>query len=246
MSSLGDASKVVSQPCASSAATDTWVVVPVYNEAAIIASVVEQLVRCLPQVVCIDDGSTDQSGAIAAAEGAVVLRHEVNLGQGASLQTGIDFALSSPGTRYIVTFDADGQHQADDALAMLKVARTTDVDVVLGSRFVASRPSMPLSRRVTLRCAVAFTRATTGLGLSDTHNGLRVFTRQAASDINIRLHRMAHASEILSIVAQRGLRFIEHPISVRYTEYSTAKGQSNLNAVNIVFDLLTQRLRTSG
>jgi glycosyltransferase involved in cell wall biosynthesis len=222
------------------------VVVPMYNEAEIIATVVSDLRAEFPRVVCVDDGSRDASAKIAALAGATVVRHPLNLGQGAALQTGIEYALDA-GAAYIVTFDADGQHRVADAKAMLDLARSHDVDVVLGSRFLqrTTRGSVPVARRLLLHAALLFTRVTTGLPLTDTHNGLRVLTRSAARRITITLNGMAHASEILGIVARERMRYAEAPIEVAYTEYSMAKGQSGLNAVNILVDLFLARARNA-
>jgi hypothetical protein len=90
---------------------------------------------------------------------------------------------------------------------------------------------------------VAFTRLTSGLRLSDAHNGLRVLTRDAAEVMDLQQAGMAHASELIGLVARHRLRYCEVPMTVAYTEYSRAKGQSSLNAVNIVVDLLLARAR---
>jgi glycosyltransferase involved in cell wall biosynthesis len=224
---------------------ETWVVIPLYNEAAVVGDVVRDLRTALAAhpagaagVVCVDDGSSDDSAAVAAEAGALVLRHAVNLGQGAALQTGLTYALRDPDARYFLTYDADGQHQPSDALAMLDVLREGQVDVVFGSRFLAetTRPGLP--RRLLLRAAVAYTNVSTHVRLSDAHNGLRALNRTAAEVIDIRQDRMAHASEIVSQVGQARLRWAERPVHVLYTDYSRAKGQPGLNAVNIVVDLL--------
>lgn len=225
---------------------DVVVVVPMYNEAQVIATVIADLRTEFSRIVCVDDGSSDNSAMTARLAGATVVRHPLNLGQGAALQTGIQYALRTSAD-YIVTFDADGQHRVVDALGMLDLARSQSVDVVLGSRFLERKfnPSMPLLRRQVLRAAVLFTRLTTGLPLTDTHSGLRVLSRVAARRITITLNGMAHASEILNIVAREGLSFVEAPISVTYTEYSLTKGQSSLNAINILFDLFLARARSA-
>ena len=118
---------------------DTWLVVPLYNEAAVIGDVVRRTRETFPKIVCVDDGSTDESASRAEAAGAVVVRHPVNLGQGAALQTGLTYAFSDPAMRYAVTFDADGQHQVDDVRVMLERIRRGDVRVVFGSRFLDDR-----------------------------------------------------------------------------------------------------------
>jgi glycosyltransferase involved in cell wall biosynthesis len=224
---------------------DVCVVVPMHNEAPVIGGVLASLLRCFPQVVCVDDGSTDASADIARSAGATVLRHATNLGQGAALQTGISFALQHPGTAFVVTFDADGQHDPLDAARMVELARGDGVDVVLGSRFLETSAPVPTLRRLLLRGGVAFTRLTTGLQVTDTHNGLRVLSRRAARHLDIRLCGMAHASELLHQVASMQLRYREAPVSISYTDYSRAKGQSSLNAVNIVCDLFVDRLYAS-
>jgi glycosyltransferase involved in cell wall biosynthesis len=218
------------------------VVVPVYNEAAVITEVVVALRHAFDHVVCVDDGSVDRSVQLAAAAGATVLAHPVNLGQGAALQTGLDYALGTD-AHYVITFDSDGQHHVDDALRLLEAARTSDVDIVLGSRFLGSDHHVPSLRLLVLRAAVRFTRLTSGLRLSDAHNGLRVLTRDAAAMVDLHQAGMAHASELIGLVARHRLRYCEVPMTVAYTEYSRAKGQSSLNAVNIVVDLLLARAR---
>lgn len=222
---------------------DVAVVIPMYNEGSVVGEVVAAVRRWFPTVVCVDDGSGDESAEAAAAAGAHVVRHAINLGQGGALMTGIEMALRLPVT-HIVTFDADGQHRPQDAARMVQTAREQGLDVVLGSRFLEEGPDIPASRRAVLRAAVAFTRMTTGLAVTDTHNGLRVLSRDAARQIRITHSGMAHASEILHEIARLRLTFTEVPVAIDYTDYSRAKGQSNLNAVNVLHDLFAARVRT--
>lgn len=194
-------------------------------------------------VVVVDDGSTDD---LARAAGARVVRHPGNLGQGAALQTGFAFALTDPAMRYVVTFDSDGQHRVEDALSLLVTARETGVDVVLGSRFLEPGTTVPRARRAVLRAGIAFTRATTRLAVTDTHNGLRVLNRRAVAAIDLTLPDMAHASQLLGLVASRGLTWVEAPVVIDYADQTRRPGQSNVNALNIVFDLALERLRSAG
>jgi glycosyltransferase involved in cell wall biosynthesis len=220
-----------------------WVVVPMFNESSSISTVVSDLREHFEHILCIDDGSSDDSAELARQSGAVVVRHPVNLGQGAALQTGFDYLVRHTSATHAVTFDADGQHLADDAQRMFEVARRNDLDVVLASRFQGRTHAMPLARRAVLRGAIWLSRRTSGLPLTDTHNGLRVLSRKAMSTIKLRQTRMAYASELESAIMQHGLSWAEEPATVVYTEYSRRKGQRNINAVNIVFDLALQRLR---
>jgi glycosyltransferase involved in cell wall biosynthesis len=223
---------------------DTWVVIPLFNEGEVIGDVVRGVREVFPYVVCVDDGSTDHSARNAAEAGAVVVRHAVNLGQGAALQTGITYALRDPEMRHLVTFDADGQHQVADAAAMVEVLRASEqpghdaVDVVFGSRFLEESTKPGWGKRIFLQLAVVYTNLSTKVRLSDAHNGLRAMNRRAAQVLDIRQDRMAHASEIVAQVGDAQLRWVEHPVHILYTDYSRAKGQSMFNAVNIVVDLL--------
>lgn len=220
-----------------------WLVVPLYNEATVVGDVVRNARLTFPNVVCVDDGSRDGSAAVARGAGARVVRHPVNLGQGAALQTGIEFALTDPRCEYVVTFDSDGQHQVEDVLEMLRIARADDLDVVFGSRFLDERTEPSAIKALVLKLAVLYTNATTRTRLTDAHNGLRVMHRRVAERLDITQNRMAHASELVAQIGEmridgRPLRYAESPVHILYTDYSKAKGQSLWNAVNILVELM--------
>ena len=218
-----------------------WVVCAAYNEAAMIGRVVSELRRAGYLTVVVDDGSADATGQIAAAAGAHLVTHPLNLGQGAALQTGIDYALSR-GAEVLVTFDADGQHRVADIRRLVEALARERADFALGSRFLGEAQDLPPLRRLILRAATVFTRLTTGLRLTDSHNGLRALTRQGAAAIRLRQNRMAHASEILAEIARSRLPYVEVPVSIEYTAYSLAKGQRLSDSVLILLDLLAQGL----
>lgn len=219
----------------------TWVIIPMFNEGAVIHRVAREVLMAFPNLVVVDDGSTDDALEQSARAGATVLRHPINLGQGAALQTGIKYALQR-GADCIVTFDADGQHLVKDAVAMLDMLQKENFDVVLGSRFIGTTIGMSFGRRLLLKAAIIYTKITTGLNLTDAHNGLRVFSRTAAMNINIRQNRMAHASEILEQISAKKMRYVEYGNTIRYTDYSKLKGQKPSNAINIIVDLMVGRL----
>lgn len=235
---VGMSEAAIPQPARAEPGTHDWVVIPLYNEAAVIPQVIAGLSAHFSHVVCVDDGSTDGSAAIAEEAGARVLRHPVNLGQGAALQTGIEYARDQPGARFVITFDADGQHRVIDALAMLEFAVDNDVAIVFGSRFLDERTKIGWAKRAVLKTAAWVTTRTTGLRLTDAHNGLRVIRTDAARHINMQQDRMAHATEIVLQLGRTGLPWREYPVEVLYTDYSKAKGQSLLNSVNILIDLI--------
>jgi glycosyltransferase involved in cell wall biosynthesis len=222
-----------------------WIVIPALNEARTIGDVVAPLRARGWQVVVIDDGSSDATGAAARAAGAHVLRHVINLGQGAGLRTGFAFVQRQPVARVVVTYDADGQHQPDSVSVLLDALERSGGDVALGSRFLGADDSthVPPARRALLRLATIFTRFTTGLALTDAHNGLRAFTVSAAARLRLTHNRMAHASEILNEISRLGLRYVEAPVTIKYTDYSMAKGQRPLDTLAILWDIFTAGLR---
>ncbi|WP_343600869.1 glycosyltransferase family 2 protein [Mycobacterium sp.] len=216
--------------------TGVWIVVPAFNEAGVIGDVVAGLRATFDNVVCVDDGSRDDTGAIALRAGAHLVRHPVNLGQGAAIQTGVEYARSQPGARYFATFDGDGQHRVKDVAAMVDRLCAGDVDVVIGTRFGPGVSRPPLAKRIVLRTAAWLSPRGRRLGLTDTNNGLRVFNKTVADGLDITMNGMSHATEFVMLIAENHWRVAEEPVEVLYTDYSKSKGQPLLNGVNIIFD----------
>ena len=220
-----------------------FVVVPAYNEASVLRATVRPLIEAGYSVVVVDDGSTDGTWETIQQLPVYGLRHPINLGQGAALQTGMTFSLRQ-GADYVIHFDADGQHRPIDIHVVLQPLLDGQADVSLGSRFLCrnSAAAVPFRRRMFLRGATYVNFLLTGVLLSDAHNGLRALTREAAELIQFREHGYAHASEILNQIRSLRLAYAERPTTVLYSEYSVAKGQSLWNGFNIVFELLLTKL----
>lgn len=218
-----------------------YIVIPAYNEQAVIRGVVRSLTDLPYHIIVVDDGSVVSPEPLLHGLPIYLLRHGINLGQGAALQTGIGFALEQ-GAELIVTFDADGQHEPADIQALLNKQRETGADIVLGSRFMGSTHHINPRRKILLQLARYVNYAWTGLLLSDAHNGLRVLTAYAARSITLHENGMAHATELLLQARQAGLRVAEAPVRIHYTEYSKAKGQSGWNGFRILFDLFLNKL----
>jgi glycosyltransferase involved in cell wall biosynthesis len=216
-------------------------VVAACNEAKAIRSVTDRLLAKYPNVVVVDDGSTDDTPACLQGSKVFLLRHMVNRGQGAALQTGIQFSLRK-GAEIIVTFDADGQHDARDIEPLVQPILAGECDVTLGSRFLGRAHNMPFMRRVVLKLGVLFTRVVSRVRISDIHNGLRAFSRQAAGSLHITMDRMAHASEILDQIKKAGWRYKEVPVNIYYSPYSLTKGQSPWNALRIASQILIKKI----
>ncbi len=215
----------------------TVVIIPAYNEQQTISDVVRRARQYAEEVIVIDDGSSDDTAFKASSAGAKVFRHVINRGQGAALRTGIRAALESSAD-VIITFDADLQQDVSEIPALVAPIVAGLAEVSLGSRFIGSAISMPAGRKFFLRLAIIFTKLTTGLKVTDTHNGFRAFSRRAASSIKITQDRFAHASEVLSEIARLNLSYREVPVTVRYSAYSLGKGQRIGGALKIIFDLI--------
>ncbi len=217
---------------------DVFVIIPVFNEERMIGSVVDSLKKKFANIVCVDDGSSDKSLAIIKSKNVYTLKHLINLGQGASLQTGIDFGILK-GARYFLTFDSDGQHNLKDSLQMIKLIKKTNFDVILGSRFLNNQhqKEIPFLRKLILKIAIKLSNFFSNVNLTDTHNGLRVFNLKFAKKLEIKLNRMSHPSDFLKNISKNKFKFKEYSSKIIYSDYSISKGQKNINSFNILFDM---------
>lgn len=219
----------------------TFVIVPAYNEEKVVRDTVQRLLTLGVNVVVVDDCSEDRTLRMVEDLPIYVLHHAINLGQGAALQTGISFAISR-GAQYIVTFDADGQHDERDIPLLIDTLVQEQLDIVLGSRFLGIAENLCKLRKLALKVAIWITKFTSGIHFTDVHNGLRAFRSEVAGALLITQSRMAHASEILNKISKSRMRFKEVPCTVRYTNYSKGKQQSIFGAVDIIYELLLRRL----
>ncbi len=221
-----------------------FVIIPCYNEEAdVVRHTVMPLLAGGYSVVLVDDGSRYDMFPLLSDLPLVYLRHTVNLGQGAALQTGMEFAKRQ-GANYVVHFDADGQHAAEELELLLEPLRLKVADVVLGSRFLRKEDErqIPRLRRWVLLGARTVNGLFTGMWLTDAHNGLRALNRPALEAIYLMENRQAHATEVLYQVRRSRLRTVEVPSSIIYTPYSKAKGQSSMNAFSVLIDLILNKL----
>lgn len=218
-----------------------FILVPVFNEGAVLRTVVDELVSQDYSVVVIDDGSSVLVKNTLQNVPVYLLRHTINLGQGAALQTGLDFALAQDAS-IVVTFDADGQHCVEDIKRMVDTLQEKKVDVVLGSRFIHANSNVPAKRKFLLQVARFVNFFFTGMLLTDAHNGLRAFTKKAAEKIKLQENRMAHATEVISVIKKNKFRIAEVPVTIHYTDYSKQKGQKLPDAFRVLFELFLNKL----
>jgi len=213
------------------------VIIPAYNEAERVGETVRS-VLCLGEenleVVVVDDGSIDGTADVAGFAGAVVVQHALNRGQGAALQTGAEWALAR-NADCIVHFDADGQFDARDIIRAVELLQKSGKDIILGSRTLIENDDIPKTKQYLIHpIARVINWAFTGMWLTDVHNGFRVFSREATKKITIQQDRMAHGTEIISLIRHRKLKLKEMPVKVKYNEY----GQGLRGGFKILGDLM--------
>lgn len=218
-------------------------VVPAYNEGKRVVAAIADAKQFVDHVVVVDDCSSDDTGAAAKSAGAIVLRHIINRGQGAALQTGTDYAIKTLIADVVVHFDADGQMRGDEIPMMVAPIASGEADIVLGSRFLGKQAlNMPMMRKVMIRLGTLFTILLSGIRVTDTHNGFRALSRKAATEMRITLDRMAHASEILDLVKTKRLRYVERPVTISYSAETLQKGQSTVKAMLTAKDIIKKKI----
>ncbi len=219
-----------------------WIVIPAYNEASVIESVVTNLQsHGYTHILIVDDGSTDDTSHKAQQVGAEVLTQVINRGQGAALKTGISYLADTVKPDIIITFDADGQHQPQDIPALIRPLLKDQADIVLGSRFLKPAKHLPPIRKVILKLGILFTNTISHIQLTDTHNGLRALNQKAYSSIHISHRGMEHASDIINEISVKKLRYAEAPVHITYTEYSLRKGQRSSHFIKLGLKILIHK-----
>jgi glycosyltransferase involved in cell wall biosynthesis len=221
---------------------NVFIIVPAYNESKeILSEVLDKLLLIPFRIILIDDGSL-QPVVNPQPERIILVRHPVNLGQGASLQTGFIIARDK-NADYVITYDADGQHQPSDIYTLLNPLLNNEADITLGSRFLEkSQHNAGLVRRVMLSTARVINNLFTGVSLTDAHNGLRGLNKKALECIQLTENRMAHATELIYKIKKHQLRYLEVPTHIVYSEYSKRKGQRFTDGIKVLFDLVLHKL----
>ncbi|PZR25630.1 MAG: glycosyltransferase family 2 protein [Citrobacter freundii] len=219
-------------------ASSIFVVVPCFNEARVIRDTVNVLLQRNYIVVVVDDASGDNTREMLTGLPVHYIRHEVNLGQGAALQTGLEYALEQ-GANWIVTFDADGQHDVNDIPVMMDVMQKKNAGIVFGSRFMeGGRANVTTSRKLILRTARLINYFASGILLTDANNGLRLINREAALKMRITENRSTHSAQIQDLIRRNQIVFAECPVHISYTDYSRSKGIRNIASIRILYELI--------
>ena len=209
-----------------------FIIIPCYNEAESLPLIL-RAARSYGRTVVVDDGSVDQSATVAEQNGAVVLSHLINRGQGAALATGNQYALLNDAD-IVVHFDADGQHQAAEIPLLIQPIVLGRAEVVLGSRFLKQNQTPWFKKYFILKPVIFFQNLLLGVKLTDAHNGFRAFSAAALAKIELKQDGMAHATEIIEQLILHKLKYQEIPVTITYHDF----GQGFMAGLRILRDLL--------
>lgn len=216
-------------------------IIPAYNEGEIIGDVVRAVREECDQILVVNDGSIDDTHRKAEQAGALVIDHTVNLGTGASEETGIKASLLL-GADIIVTVDADGQHDPSEIPKLLEPIRSGEADMVIGSRFLQPEGSMPLLKRIGNSLLTRLTSLLCGAEITDSQSGFRALTQRAAENMNGLPNDYSWASEMIAKAHKKGFRIREVPVRTIYDQYSINKGTNMFDGLKILLALVKSRL----
>ena len=217
---------------------DIYVIVPAFNEQNVIKDIINNLLKKFSNVIVINDGSNDKTLEIINDLDIKILSHEINLGVGAAVQTGFDYVSNISDAKAVITFDADGQHHVDDAVAMAKEILICDEGIIFGTRFPKHSKNIPKVKRIVLKLIAKITDLVTGVTLSDAHNGLKAYKVSTIKELELQFSSYSYESELITQVAKKKIDYKEMSTDIKYTSYSIKKGQKLLNGLLIIEDLL--------
>lgn len=222
------------------------IVIPAYNEAQVIKSVVQKAIKVFAKapyaidIVVVNDGSKDETSAQARKGGAIVIDHILNSGAGGATATGLLYAKKNA-YDLAATMDADGQHAPEDVLEGIDESIAANTDLLIGSRLIDTT-GMSKVKILGNKGLSFITWLLFGVNVTDSQSGLRIYSKKALNTLEWKSIGYEFCSEMIWRAKQKGLTIHEYPIQAIYTDYSKGKGQNNWNGINIVKRLVGQRL----
>jgi len=218
------------------------IILPAFNEGKVIGKVITSVRKeGFKNILVVDDSSKDNTSETAEKAGAIVLRHSINRGAGATTLTGLTYARLK-NYDFAVTMDSDGQHNPKEIKKLLNKSRK--YDVVIGSRMINSE-GMPLHRRIANNIGSLLTWFFFGLFVKDSQSGFKIFNKKALDKITITFDRYEFCSEVIGEIHKHKLSFVEVPIHVIYTSHSQSKGQSIKNCFIMILRFIYRKLLKS-
>ena len=214
---------------------NTWAVIPAYNEESNIAKIIKKTKKYVDAVIVVDDGSRDKTKEVAEKANAVVLRHIVNLGKGAALKTGCDYAIKK-GARFIIALDADAQHDPNDIPRFIE--KLKKCNIVFSYRKLSRK--MPLVLRFGNWFISIIVSSLYSIKLNDTQCGFRAFSKEAYKKIKWNAPDYSMESEMISRAGKQRLKYVQIPIETIYSD--KYKGTTIVDGIKIVLSMIWWKL----
>ena len=189
--------------------------IPGFNVEKTIGGIVKECLLHVDKVVVCDDGSTDNTARVAEENGAEVIKHEKNYGYGAAIITLFDKAREK-NADIMVTLDGDGQHIPEFIPRLVAPLSYEGVDVVIGSRFLHDDSNSPRFGKHGIKIVTSATNIGNNIKVTDAQSGFRAYSKRAIQSIHPTEYGMAVGTEILTKVANKGLKLVEVPIVISY------------------------------
>ena len=224
---------------------EIFVVVPAYNEEKTVSQIIEGIAKEGYNVVLVNDGSSDNTLNLAIESKAkypnqiFIVSHVINRGLGAALKTGMETAIRKD-AKYILTFDADGQHAIEDIAKVVKPLQEGKADACIGARPLKD---MPISKSFANFVMNFLTLIFYGRNVRDSQSGLRAFTADAASKVNIVSSGYAVSSEFIKEISDKNFRLEEVTITTIYTPETQHKGTDAIVGIKILFKMILDLFR---
>ncbi|MGN1363135.1 MAG: glycosyltransferase family 2 protein [Methanobrevibacter sp.] len=222
-----------------------YLVVPAYNEEKHVETVLRDISKLGYCIILVNDGSKDNTLNIARnvqkdyPNQIYIVSHVINRGLGAALKTGMTDALKHD-AKYIITFDADGQHAFEDIPKVLKPLQEKKVDAVIGSRIFGD---MPTTKRFANNVMNILTHIFYGIKVKDSQSGLRAFSSEAAKKIDVVSAGYGVSSEFIKEIKNNQIPFDEVPITTIYTDETQHKGTNAIVGIKIMFKMIGDLFR---
>jgi len=210
---------------------------PAYNEEWKIGKIISGLQELNYSIIVCNDGSSDQTGAIAEEMGAIVVNHQKNMGYGAAIKS-IFLKAKEINSDFLITFDADGQHNISDISDILKPLISMDADIVIGSRFLGEgEDKIPKYRKFGIKAINKISSLSQDLNVKDTQSGFRGYSKKALEVINPIENGMGISTEILMKASKKDLKMVEIPIVINY-EGDTSTHNPASHGISVVLSTM--------
>ena len=218
--------------------SNIWAVIPAHNEEKNIIDIIRKTKKYINNIIVVDDGSNDKTKELAEKAGSIVLKHIENLGKGAALKTGCDYAIKKGG-KFIIALDADAQHNPNDIPRFIE--KLKKYDIVFSYRKLSKK--MPLVLRFGNWFISNVLRVLYGVSLNDTQSGFRAFSKEAYKKIIWNASDYSMESEMISKAGKQRLKYVQIPIETIYSD--KYKGTTIIDGIKIVFNMIWWRLFNS-